>query len=1050
MDFGIKNGLRPGESTIDTAYSFIAEGDLGYMGAEAYFSGDSDDWHETARLTLTRVDQSSELLGPLKASQISVGDISPTSIPMVGGAGNELGLSISNNEVNRTSDFDTTRFEGNVQSGWDVELYQNGALAGSMRAGSDGKYIFEDIPVFYGKNTFQVIGYGPQGQKKVLDEEEIRIGSGMVVPDKLNYSFSLSRQESSFLGLEKNPDQNNSPKLSGKVEFGVNEIVSGTAGITSVEYDDSRHNYLQAGLRGAFNSWYGQADFTMDSEGGNALATQAQTSLLAQNVKLKQEFFSDFNRSLKSRNSLSLSGRIEEFYGLPKLSYQLSNTYSIFNRGDRNGEFGTRLAATLGKVSLSNTTSWDYLDDEKEALTGIVSASGSVMGAILRGSVQYSLGDTDTVDQFSLRSNWDLAPHLNIGTNVTKHNDIDSRDITTVLNLNWDAGAFTLSPSLSYDTESGMGAYLGLSFSLGKKPVNNDIAIRSEEITGKGAATAFVYHDANNNSIFDDDDQPIPEAEIRTRQSNLKAITDEQGIAGIDGMRSYNPVDVELDTETLQNPFWQPAVQGKAIIPRPGVNKIIEIPVITTGEIEGNIYRKDNDGYSEPLAKIGLEIYNKEGEKVQTTRSEFDGFFLFQAVRPGDYLLKVKESDLFRLNLESEGEHPITIDNDGTISSGNTISLRPGTEEDHTPRQSSGEPQPTQNASKTGTAVEPILQSPDIVSPLSSRFPPPQPSRPQLEPSKGTEGNHDDNHRNVKINIGSLQIQQQKMKQIHQADSGSSKLDMSLQDSSPGRAQPKTIDRARSPARINNTSLNIAENRREKTGRARPHRPSQNKRHVYGTIIYTNPQAHTGTGRQKFGTTVYYNPQALTPGNFARQTSPSPPTTKQKISATKVKKIEDGHNQAMTELRYPVAEGFQNFQAPHRGNNRPAQVGKEYPPFPKNLEAGENRNMNAPLSQQQSTPQHGQQQIEPFTPIGQPIQLQPPINWLMANSGRSGRPNKRPMTMEEVRLLDANIFQDDSLQNTLQVATNLKKEQTEKTSPTSRARIANLYASMQK
>lgn len=1060
MDFEFRNGLRPGESTLDSQYSVIAEGDLGFMGAEAYFAGDSDDWGDSARLTLNRIDLNSELLGPLHASQIYVGDITPTSIPILGGGGNELGVSISNSDINRTSDFDTTRFEGNVQSGWDVEIYRNGTLVGSMLADSDGKYIFEDIPVFYGKNAFQVIGYGPQGQKQVLEEDEIRIGSDMVVPEKLNYSLSVSQQDSSFLGLEEDTSYDESARFTGKVELGLNKSITGTAGISSVDNGDSRHTYLQTGLRSAFNSWYGQADYVLDPEGGSALSTQAQTSLWGQNFKFKQEFFSDFNRSLQSRNTFSLSGRTEDLPVLSRLSYRFSNKYSIYSDGDQKAEFGTRLATTLGKVSLSNSTKLDYFYDDEGPLTGTLDASGNLLGARLRGSMKYTLGNEDRLDQYSLRSTWKLASNLDAGASIVKYNDTEQRDVTTALNLSWDAGAFILSPSLSYDTERGTEAYVGLTFSLGKKTASNRLAMRSEEITGKGAATAFVYHDENNNQIFDGADQPIPGAGIRTRQSNLDATTNEQGMADFSSMRAYKPVDVELDTDSLQDPYWQPAVQGKAITPRPGVNKIVELPVITTGEIDGNIYLQDRFGNKEPLSRIGLEIYNEEGEWIQATRSEYDGFYLFQGVPPGEYLLKVRENDLFRLDLKSEEGQPVTIGNDGTISSGNTIILRPNAVIDNTTKQATSQPQPNQTgidfkAIEKQIVIDPLrieshfnFHSPKTLSVSSSPL--------EIARGRGEEGNSSN------MEIGSLRIQQGGARQDEK--SGSIVLIQSLLVSENNSDRKKTISSLLShpTANVSIAPLKVVEREEVTTKPAQLGQQSGKGRQKFGTAIFSNPGSSVvdnrgGSVRQKFGTVVYSNPRSSmadnsggTPGYSPQFTFSEDSPIQQRTSTTRINNTGGEGRKEKVEFRYPLAEGFRKAPTPTRVTSRFDQQKQVKAAVSSNIQAEDNRKKTELISQKKKGLSRRWQPIDSFTAIGQPIHLLSPIDNLLADSGQSKRLAKETMTPADARRLDAIIFQANSTQETEQLAMNHIEKESEKTALANRARIARMYASMQK
>ncbi len=214
-----------------------------------------------------------------------------------------------------------------------------------------------------------------------------------------------------------------------------------------------------------------------------------------------------------------------------------------------------------------------------------------------------------------------------------------------------------------------------LSFSLGPDPVKDNFQLRSDKRTGKGASAVLVYHDLNNNKVFDEDDTPLPEVKVIARQAGKRAETDASGVAYLYDLQANKPTDVEIDLETLEDPFWHPTVPGVSIVPRSGQVSEITFPVVTTGEIDGTVYFIDNDGFQETITGAVIEILDDEGEMVQSVSSEYDGFYLFEKVIPGTYTLRIHPNATLHPQYSNQ-QQQINIWNDGTIASGHDILLR--------------------------------------------------------------------------------------------------------------------------------------------------------------------------------------------------------------------------------------------------------------------------------------------------------------------------------------------------------------------------------------
>lgn len=689
-DITLSSGIdtKEGNKGLRFSHSIQAEGDLAHMGAKVFLSGQEEEALETARIKLERIDHAGGLLGPLHARQVALGDITPTALPGLNRPGVERGVAITNATAKRSRDFDSTSFEGNMLPGWDIELYQNGSLVQATRTGIDGRYRFEDVPVYFGPNTFQLLGHGPQGQKRILEEKTINVGTGMLAPGTFEYSLSASQRKDTVLGLDQYSDdeQTRGARLNASFGYGLNNHLSLLGGVSSLTLDEDQHTYLQAGLGASAASLYGELDTIGDTAGGSGVALYLQTNLGPVNLRAKQETYSDFidesdpDRFLKSRSSLGINGRVEPASFLPPLSLTLSREETVYTDRET-GRTSARVSSQIKRLQVSNSLHWN---DNAETADAQAPVDGElqISGPWGRGRLSLGLGyEFDGDEDFNrayLSGLWPLNKGVSAGGSLVR--DDDEQTTTARAFLNLDTGKAILSPSLSCDSEGNVGAFLTLSFSLGQDPVDNDLLMRSEKRSGRGGASAFVYHDANNNRIFDGDDTPLPAVNVLAPQAGRRAVTSDNGMAHLTDLTAHTPTDIEIDADSLQDPFMQPASPGVAMMPRSGKVQRLELPVITTGEVEGLVAVARPEGGKNPLPGVRLELRDETGKVIKTTISEQDGFYLLDKVPPGTYSLGLAADNPRLQEMETGEQHKVVIGNDGTIHRGITFLLRPRTQ----------------------------------------------------------------------------------------------------------------------------------------------------------------------------------------------------------------------------------------------------------------------------------------------------------------------------------------------------------------------------------
>ncbi len=73
------------------------------------------------------------------------------------------------------------------------------------------------------------------------------------------------------------------------------------------------------------------------------------------------------------------------------------------------------------------------------------------------------------------------------------------------------------------------------------------------------------------------------------------------------------------------------------------------IPLSGGGAIEGSLLKDGGSAFE----GLDLELVDAKGNVVAATRSDYDGFFLFERVPPGRYLLRLSEASRAAAKAES-------------------------------------------------------------------------------------------------------------------------------------------------------------------------------------------------------------------------------------------------------------------------------------------------------------------------------------------------------------------------------------------------------------
>ncbi|MFW8628797.1 MSCRAMM family protein [Vibrio natriegens] len=642
---------------VNFGYSALGRHDLGFFSSQYYLGGGSENELDYARLTLEKTSLEGGLLGPVNATQYRFGDV----VPVAGASGQERGMNFSNRPLTGNTELDTLDLQGDIQPGWDVELYRNDVLINALTAGPDGRYVFNDIELLYGNNTLRLIFYGPQGQ--IREKTKQVLVDSRTVEKQHYFDLSLTQPGSLFLN---EPAANTADwHLAGKYSKSLSDKLLLDATFSKVERHNAAYSLdasfslfdrllMQAGVDN--NGAYRMGGKTFLGKHALNFSHNADDGQFNDNVTLAGSLFQGRQTALNYEQGFS-----RRYGDIDQPSFSLQNRLSLY------------------RPSFYLSNSFTYQRTEPEVGEAEDWQSGS---ALLRKrfsaftwelGADYSLSPEAELTQLDTEFSRALSSSLNseFGINYWPQTERYKAD----MRLNWKADTFYLSSTLSYDDRGEWFLGLNTLLSLGWDPQESDLYIDRRRLAQNGAISVRVFQDLNLNGRYDQDEPPVVGAKVKGTQVYRRASTNDKGIAFLRGLPAYRTTDIELEIGSLEDPYWMPSRPGISITPRPGLVETLDIPVVTTGEIEGMVYLEDGHGGEKPVAYAPLVLLDEQDQVVQRGESEYDGFYLFMNVLPGKFRVEIDKQYIEDKKLYPLAAVDVTINGDGDVLRGNNFSL---------------------------------------------------------------------------------------------------------------------------------------------------------------------------------------------------------------------------------------------------------------------------------------------------------------------------------------------------------------------------------------
>ena len=645
LDIDSNTGWKSEERAVTGQLSLNGVQDLAWMTAEYGLTVDRDaegfQRPDALRLTFSRETTPDAPL-PLGLEKAEFGDTRLNYREIVGNGSTGRGVFVTTDRNDNNGSFDVITVEGNGPPGWETELYRNNELIDFGVVDERGEYRFEDVSTQYGNNRIRVVLYGPQGQIRE-DVKDYNFASTMLRAGEHSFEAGFVDSDRDFIRLS-DEDQTRPEGIARSFmgSYGLNRNLTAFASYNAMPTSDGDKSYVSTGVTFAAGGGYGQAEVFQQIGEGRAVDLRYLTELLGFRLNMVSSFFnkfestaSGFNQSAKkNEQSIVASRNFRLPFGSLGLQFDAERTRRI----NDTIEVSLRARQTLGSGGFQLTHQFDarLVDGHHDRTGGNFSTNIRMQKWRLRSGLNYTyypetrFTGVDAELRYQTRDDFIAALRVN--------NDFVEDKIGVGGQLGYDFKKFLGSVDTNWREDAGWEVLLRASTSLGPYGEDGGYNMVSESQRSLAPVRGHAFLDHNYNSLFDEGDEALTGARLNI---DGRPTLEESGETGYMVARSYDKpgtVNIALEKNSLDDPYYAPAHDGYSLAPRPGSLPTLDFPVIETGAIDGTIYGADS---GDPVQGIDIQLVDDKGVVVMATKAAYDGFYTFEFGRPGAYTVRV-------------------------------------------------------------------------------------------------------------------------------------------------------------------------------------------------------------------------------------------------------------------------------------------------------------------------------------------------------------------------------------------------------------------------
>lgn len=616
--------------------------------------------------------------------EYGLGDVSTQSMPLIAKSSAGRGAFFTNISPFRDmlSGSDNVTLRGDLPVGYQVDIKRNGELLDFIEEADDnGEYVFEDLFVLPGLNTFELVFYGPQGQE-YTEERRVYVGQNPTKTGALDYRFSAIQDDTNlFTDRESNDSDIGKTRLSAEASYGLSDLSSLRAGAVRYSLDGEVKNYGSLGLHTSWRGLSFDLDQAMDSE-GQASSARVESAFLGLRLQAQHQYYQDFiseetegsglSGNLKHESTLRLSGLLP-FKWINNAPLTLTAKRLLNDLGDQQYEWAARITNTIDRLRIT-TGLEQKIPPNKETETDLnIQISSRFRGYTLRGTAQYALEPDTVLESLNLTSDITIDPLTKLRLGLSR-SGVDDPIHAVTAGLSHDVGQAILGFNTIYeDEDSNFTAMLNASFGLAYDTHSQSAYMTSQRLVDRSGISARAFQDSNANHIHDEGEPWLDNVGLKAQGRKGTFTTDEHGAAFVPGLAAFDPAVVELQQNSFPSPFMTSPAQRTEYQLRPSQIHAQNFPIMVTGEIDTTTYMV-RAGKLQTAASIIMNIAPADEntpDPVQpiTGKSEFDGFVLVQHIPEGRYTIQPDPQQIAQLGYCPSQPQPFTITADEPFAS---------------------------------------------------------------------------------------------------------------------------------------------------------------------------------------------------------------------------------------------------------------------------------------------------------------------------------------------------------------------------------------------
>ncbi len=583
------------------------------------------------------VNNDSKVVRQIQAGKISTQTISSMYYPVVG-------VSAGNTQTSVRKAKGEYILSETTEPDWMVELYINGILSDFTKADASGLFTFR-VPYVYGYTTLTLRFYGLMGEER-SENRVVNIPYNFLPSGDFEYAVNGGVLQ----------DGKNTPMGRGEASYGISNNLTVSGG---VEYLGS--------LKGKKSIPFIRASFLpasrlmMSGEYDHGVRTRGlldyypwKNALLEIDYTkyVKGQTAIIFNYLEERKASFSVPVRIKSMSLFAKLNFQ-QNLYANFKYNLTELIF----SAYYKQYSANLSAYANWLTNGPVYLNNNLAISVRLkQGFTVRPSAQFNLSQGQLLSfKTEIEKRFDHNGYLAVSYEYYKISELNCLNLTLKFDL-----SFAQANASTRISRKEVMTFQSLRGSIAFGNGGNHVITGTNPMTGRGGLSVIAFMDMNGNGIYDKNEHRVSNLNVKINGGTIR-YDERDTITSIVGLEPFVNYYLHADDKDFDNISWKIKNKTYQVLVDPDQFKMIYIPVIAAGEIDGMVYLS-KDSLKTGLGRIVVNIYSKDGKLAARTITESDGYVNWLGLTPGDYTVRIDSLQLERLGFSvSPSERSIRI-----------------------------------------------------------------------------------------------------------------------------------------------------------------------------------------------------------------------------------------------------------------------------------------------------------------------------------------------------------------------------------------------------